>query len=206
MMVVIQMDNKEHVLLCVMGRTASGKDSLSNKLCERTGLKLITSYTTRPQRVNEGDTHIFTTKDTYNKALADGNMAAYTEIAGNVYWTTIDQLYENDVYIIDPVGVQNLRNLNLPNLRLVTVFINTPDDVRKERALNKRGDDRATFMKRDIDERDQFRAMLRNADFDYAISNIDASKAYSVLRWISTVEGVWQNNIEEEVYNVENSN
>jgi hypothetical protein len=35
--------------------------------------------------------------------------------------------------------------------------------------------------------------MLRNADFDYAISNIDISKAYSVLRWISTVEGVWKN-------------
>jgi hypothetical protein len=53
-------------------------------------------------------------------------------------------------------------------------------------------------MKRDMAERDQFRAMLRNADFDYAISNIDAAKAYSVLRWISTVEGAWKNNLEEE--------
>lgn len=191
------MENKEHVLLCILGRTSCGKDTLVNKLCERTGLTAITSYTTRPRRNNEGDTHIFSTKEVYEQIQAKGNVAAYTEIAGNVYWTTIDQLYEHSVYIIDYKGIETLRQLNLPNLRLVTIFINTPDDVRKERALNKRGDDRLTFMKRDMAERDQFRTMLRNADFDYAISNIDVAKAYSVLRWIATVEGAWKNNIEE---------
>jgi guanylate kinase len=193
------MDNKEHVLLCVMGRTSCGKDTLVGKLCERTGLTAITSYTTRPRRANEGDTHIFSTREEYEKMQVEGNVAAYTEIAENIYWTTIDQLYEHSVYIIDPKGVETLRQLNLPNLRIVTVYINTPDDVRKDRALNKRGDDRLAFMKRDMAEREQFRAMLRNADFDYSISNIDIAKAYSVLRWISTVEGAWQNNLEEGV-------
>lgn len=192
------MENKEHVLLCVLGRTSCGKDTLVGKLCERTGLTAITSYTTRPRRENEGDTHIFSTKEVYEQMQADGNIAAYTEIAGNYYWTTIDQLYEHSVYIIDYKGVETLRQLNLPNLRLVTVFINTPDDVRKHRALNKRGDDRIVFMKRDMAEREQFRAMLRNADFDYAISNIDVAKAYSVLRWITTVEGAWKNNLEDD--------
>lgn len=191
------MENKEHVLLCVLGRTSCGKDTLVGKLCERTGLTAITSYTTRPRRENEGDTHIFSTKEAYEQMQTEGNIAAYTEIAGNYYWTTIDQLYEHSVYIIDYKGVETLRQLNLPNLRLVTIFINTPDDVRKSRALNKRGDDRVIFMKRDIAERDQFRTMLRNADFDYAVSNIDVAKAYSVLRWIATVEGAWKNNLED---------
>ena len=191
------MENREHVLLCVLGRTSSGKDTLVNKLCERTGLTAITSYTTRPRRNNEGDTHIFSSKEEYEQMQADGNVAAYTEIAGNIYWTTIEQLYSHSVYIIDYKGIETLRQLNLPNLRLVTIFINTPDDVRKDRALNKRGDDRLAFMKRDMAEREQFRTMLRNADFDYAISNIDSAKAYSVLRWISTVEGVWKNDLED---------
>ena len=56
------MDNKEHVLLCVLGRTSCGKDTLVNKLCDRTGLTAITSYTSRPRRTNEGDTHIFSTR------------------------------------------------------------------------------------------------------------------------------------------------
>jgi guanylate kinase len=196
------MDNKEHVLLCVMGRTSCGKDTLVNKLCERTGLTAINSYTTRPRRNNEGDTHIFSTKEEYEQMQAEGNVAAYTEIAGNYYWTTIEQLYEHSIYIIDPRGVETLRQLNLQNLRIVTIFINTPDDVRKDRAINRRGDDRLTFMKRDMSEREQFRVMLRNADFDYAISNIDMSKAYSVLRWISQIEGAWKNNLVEEVHNV----
>lgn len=192
------MENKEHVLLCILGRTSCGKDTLVGKLCKRTGLTSITSYTTRPRRTNEGDTHIFSTREEYDRMKTEGNIAAYTEIAGNVYWTTIDQLYEHSVYIIDPHGVETLRQLNLPNLHIVTIYINAPDNVRKDRALNKRGDDKLTFMKRDMAERDQFRAMLRNADFDYAISNIDVSKAYSVLRWIATVEGAWKNNLEEE--------
>ena len=191
------MENKEHTLLCILGRTSCGKDTLVNKLCERTGLTAITSYTTRPRRNNEGDTHIFSTREVYEQMMANGDVAAYTEIAGNAYWTTISQIYEHSVYIIDPNGVETLRKLDLPNLRIVTVYINTPDEIRKERALNKRGDDRLVFMKRDMAERDQFRSMLRNADFDYAISNIDASKAYSVLRWIATVEGAWKNNMEE---------
>jgi guanylate kinase len=192
------MENKEHVLLCILGRTSCGKDTLVNKLCERTGLTSITSYTTRPRRNGEGDTHIFSTKEVYEQMQMEGNVAAYTEIAGNIYWTTIEQLYEHSVYIIDYKGIETLRELNLPNLRLVTIFINTPDDVRKERALNKRGDDRLTFMKREMAEREQFRTILRNADFDYAISNIDMPKAYSVLRWISQVEGAWKNSLEEE--------
>lgn len=190
------MNNNEHVLLCVVGRTGSGKDTLVNKLCERTGLKAINSYTTRPRRENEGDTHIFVTRDIYEQMQAQGNVAAYTEIANNAYWTTVNQLYENDIYIIDPNGIKTLKNLNLPNLRLVTVYINTPDKVREERALSMRKDDKRIFRTRDFSEAGQFREMLKNADFDYAISNINFSRAYSVLRWIATVEDVIKNNKE----------
>ena len=193
------MENKEHVLICIMGKTASGKDTLANKLCTRTGLRQVISYTTRERRVNEGDTHIFISAEEYQALEDSGQIAAFTQIGPYKYCCTIDQLYENDVYAIDPIGVQHLRELNLPNLRLVTVYVNTPDDIRKDRALKKRGDDRVTFMKREMAEREQFRAMLRNADFDYAISNIDIAKAYSVLRWIGQVEGCWKNNLEEGV-------
>ena len=187
------MNNKEHVLLCILGRTASGKDSLVNRLCERTGLKAINSYTTRPRRENEGDTHIFTTKEVYEQMQTEGNIAAYTEIAGNFYWTTIDQLYKNDVYIIDYDGLKTLRALNLPNLRLVSIFIHVPDHIREERALNQRKDDKSKFRVRNFAETAQFREMIKKVDYDYCISNIDFPRAYSVLRWVSQVEGVWKN-------------
>lgn len=191
------MKNNEHVLLCIMGRTGSGKDTLVNSLCERTGLKSLISYATRNRRENEGDTHIFTTNDVYEEMKKNGEVAVSTEIAGINYWTTMDQLYKNDIYIIDPHGIKILKELNLPNLRLVSVYINTPDDIREQRVLHKRKDDKTKFRTRDFAERNQFREMLKNADFDYAISNIDFAKAYSTLRWISQVEGVWKNNMED---------
>ena len=185
--------NKEHTLLLIVGRTASGKDSLVNKLCERTKLTAITSYTTRPRREGEGDTHIFTTEDVYEQMQAEGRVAAYTQIAGYHYWTTIEQLYTNDLYIIDYQGIKTLRELNLPDIRFVTVFVNVPDDVREERALKKRKDDKFVFRKRSLDEAAQFREMLKNADFDYSVSNLELPKAYAVLRLISDIEGVWKN-------------
>ena len=192
------MQNKEHTLLLIIGRTASGKDTLVNKLCERTGLKQLISYTTRNRRQNESNTHIFVSENDYYEMLNNNQIAVDTNIAGNFYWSTIDLLYESDIYVVDYIGYQKLKELNLPNLHLISVYINTPDHIRKERALNKRGDDKLVFMKRDIAERDQFRMMLKCSDFDYAVSNIDAAKAYSVLRWIATVEGVWKNDLEEE--------
>lgn len=185
--------NKEHTLLCILGKTACGKDSIVKKLCERTKLTAITSYTTRPRRENEEDTHIFTTEDVFSQMQAEGEIAAYTEISGYHYWTTIDQLYKNDLYIIDYQGLQVLQELNLPNLRIVSVFINVPDKIREERALKKRKDDRFVFRKRNLDESSQFREMLKNADFDYAVSNIELPKAYSILRYISDIEGLWKN-------------
>ena len=189
--------SKEHVLLCILGRTASGKDSLVNRLCEKTGFTQIISYTTRARRDNEGETHRFVTKQVYDTMLASGEVAVDTNIDGNYYWATIEQLYENDVYILDYIGLKKLKSLNLPGLRLVSVFINTPDEIRKARALEKRGDDRGKFLSRDFDEKTQFREMLKKADFDYAVSNIEFINATSVLRWISTVEGVWTNHKED---------
>ena len=187
------MNNTEHVLICLMGKTASGKDTLANRLCERAGLRQIISYTTRERRENEGDTHIFISDAEYQTIEDSGQIAAFTKIGPYKYCCTIDQLYENDIYVVDPIGVQHLRELNLPNLKLVTVYVNVPDDVRKDRALNKRGDNRLAFVKRDIAEKEQFRTMLRNADFDYAISNIEWPKAYSCLRHIADIEGIWKN-------------
>lgn len=193
------MKSDEHVLLCVMGRSASGKDTLVNMLCERTGLKQVISYTTRERRVNEGETHIFISDEEYQELETSGQIAAFTQIGQHKYCCTISQLYDNDIYVIDPIGVKHLRELNLPDLRLVTVFVNVPDDVREERALNKRGDDKIKWRVRNRNESEQFRQMLRDADFDYAVQNLNLPRAYSVLRWIATVEDVIKNNKENKV-------
>lgn len=188
--------NKEHVLMCVMAESAAGKDRLVNELCNRNNLTQLISYTTRVKRTNEGDTHIFVDEETYQQMKDDNNIAAYTYINGNHYWSTINQLYESDFYVIDPRGVESLKALNFPNLHLVTVYINVPEDVRKERA-KLRGDDMNVYRNRCLSEREQFRDMKKNMNVDYVVPNVDFAKSYSVLKWIATVEGVWKNHQED---------
>ena len=176
-----------HKLFCIMGETASGKDTLTKKLCEDTGMKAIVSYTTRPRRTNEGDTHIFVDDSVYEQ-MKD-NLAAYTEINGFRYWTTIEQIYDNDIYIIDPNGLETLENIGLEDIDLCSIYINVPIDVRLERALY-RGDSLEDFFSRNKSEMRQFIQMKAAGGFDYAISNLNEDKAYAVLKYIVEVETV----------------
>ena len=189
--------SNEHVLMCILGESSSGKDTLVNQICKTSNLTQLISYTTRPQRKNEGATHVFVDEDIYNSMKENNEIAAYTNINNNRYWSTVEQLYDSDFYVIDAVGVDSLKNLNLPNLRIVTVYINVPEDIRKERAM-KRGDDVVTYKSRCFSERNQFREMKKNMDVDYVVPNIELPKAISVLKWIATVEGVWKNHEEDE--------
>lgn len=191
--------NKPHTLICVLGKTAAGKDELVNRLCTTTKAKQLISYTTRLKRIGEGNTHIFVDETKYFDMLDAGSVAVDTNIAGNYYWSTIDQLYESDIYIVDYLGYKKLKEMDLPGIKLVSVFINTPDELRRDRALNKRKDDKSKFLIRDRLEKKQFEDMLKSADFDYSIQNIRFPEAYSVFKWIAMAEGVptQQNDLKE---------
>lgn len=190
--------NNEHVLVLLVGRTGSGKSSLIDKLCTKIGCKQLISHTTRPRRNENDNDHIFVTVDDYKEAKASGNIVAETEIAGNYYYATVDQLYEADFYTIDPYGRDKLLEHDLPGIRFVTVYISCPSDIREQRAVGKRGDNKTVFRQRDFAERSQFRKFVTDEQWDYSIKNMSFAKTYSVLRWICDVEKVWKNHQEEK--------
>ena len=188
--------SKEHVVILLVGRTGSGKTSLIKKLCEKTGLRQLVSHTTRPPRKDsKNDDHIFVDVDTYLQAKVNDEIAAETEIAGNYYYATKEQLYNADLYTIDPAGRSGLLAMNLPNIRFVTVYISCPNEERERRAL-RRGDDKHVYRVRDYSEKQQFKHFVLNEQWDYSICNQDFAKAYSCLRWIAQIEGCWKNDKE----------
>ena len=195
----------EHVVILIVGRTNSGKSSLVKKLCERTNLTALQSYTTRQKRSESDNDHIFVSTEDYFLAKENGEIAIDAEIAGNYYYSTIEQLYNADLYTINPDALNRLLELDLPNIRFVIVYISCPDKIREERSI-KRGDDKHKYRVRNFAERQEFRKFSTEEKWDYAINNLNFSKSYSVLRWITQIENAWKNHLKEESSYVENSN
>lgn len=183
-------NNKMKTIFLMIGESSSGKDCLVEKLCKETELKQLKSYTTRERRKNEGETHIFISSEDVKEYSND--MIAYTKIGNFEYFATVQQLYDSDIYIIDPIGVDYLKLItkykNITDIRFVTIYINTPPELRKERALNQRKDNPEVYYQRVLDEQGQFTKFKACGDFDYAILNVDFDKAYKILNSIISVE------------------
>ena len=183
-----------HTLFIVASETSGGKDSLVNMACADKDLNMskVVSYATRPKRQDErDDSHVFIKPEEVAQYKQD--MIAYTKIGQYEYFATADQILNADFYILDPNGIKSFKYLLAQNpkyndIRLVTIYINTPQDIRMARALLNRQDDFDTYMKRANDERDQFEEFKRNVDFDYAILNVDFNKSYKIFKTIIQTE------------------
>lgn len=174
------------VVYLICGESGSGKSLLVQKMCDELGKKQLISYTTRPCRGEDDTGHIFITEDEVEQY--EGEIIAFTEINGYVYFATKSQLQECDFYIIDYDGILYLRDMDLPDIRFVTIYINVDRDTRQYRAVEQRGDNLSSFSERSLSEHEQFVTMKRKADFDYSICNYNLDKAQLVLSMIMLAE------------------
>ena len=182
-----------HTIFLIVGESGSGKDTLVSLLCNECNYKQVLSYTTRPKRIGEGATHRFINPNEVEQYKDE--IVAYTRIGEFEYFATKSQLKEADFYIIDYEGVKYMKNLNLDmsDIRFVTIFIHTPRHIREERVLTTRKDNVTTFYKRCFNEDIQFKEMLIKGDFDYSISNIDINKSYEIFKHIIETERATNN-------------
>lgn len=171
-------------IFLIVGESSSGKDSLSN-LLEHDGYKILKSYATRPPRLNEGNTHIFIKPNEVNQFKDD--MIAYTKIGEYEYFSTKQQLLDNDIYIIDPQGVKYLKS-KASDIKIITIYINVSESERKNRAMYIRKDNIEDIEKRFKAEEQQFDGFKLNANFDYSVCNYDLVKSYKILKKIIEVE------------------
>ena len=152
-------------MVCVLGRTCSGKDSLiksavkvanikiidtlekaTESICFHPKYEFVVSYTTRPKRDCETDgvEHIFISKEEYDRNYSKKyeNKLAYTEIDGNIYFTLysqIDEIHKRGnipVYIIDFKGLIKLVN-KLNNIDIYKIYIHASEEERMARYINR---------------------------------------------------------------------
>lgn len=158
-----------HTVFCIIGRSASGKSSITKEVAKRLGLKILKSYTTRPMRPGETpetSDHIFITSE----QVAQYNHVAYTKINDYEYFATQEQLDECDLYIIDPKGFYELYSNVSKDTKLVPIYIALPQRIARCRAIE-RGDDILVWEGRISDENDQFTAFEERGAANHVIVN-----------------------------------
>ena len=175
-------------IFCIIGETASGKDSIVKKLKNwfdaPHNLRQVVSCTTRKKRENETDgvEHYFLTDNEYAAMHAYSTVIAETQIGKFRYMATYDELLKSDIYIIDPNGLENFKKIiEMMNLdvELVTIYIHASLDTRIERGKF-RGDDKEVFLNRVKSEENQFSRFRENKEFDYIIFNEDNMLEFAV--------------------------
>ena len=117
----------------IVAPSGAGKTLLTELLEQEYGYKTIQSYTTRQPRHDGERGHLFITNKEFDELLANEIIVAYTEFCGNRYCATAKQVDENDLYVIDPKGIEFFKNSYKGNKDVKVIYIESSTSTRYER-------------------------------------------------------------------------
>ena len=167
----------ERYLVVVSGPSGCGKDTVVTQLIKRRpGVELSVSCTTRAMREgeHEGVDYYYISEDEFRARLQKGRMLEYTEYAGNLYGTPMDEIEQRlaekktVVLVIDVRGGESVKAI-YPGALLI--FIMPPSRQELERRLRARGQDsEETILRRLAGSRGE---MEHAPEFDYVVVNRD---------------------------------
>lgn len=134
-------------LFCLMGKSATGKDSISHKLRrELKDLRTVTLYTTRPPRCGEHDgrEYFFIDEARLAEFAAAGKVIeqrAYETVAGTWQYATIDDgridLAQHSYLLIGTLESYARLQEYFGRERVVPLYIEVDDGVRLLRAVRR---------------------------------------------------------------------
>lgn len=158
------MSKLNNIIICLVGKSGSGKSTIAKKLKDEYGYDILTSYTTRSKRNEDDNDHIFINQEEYN-ALPD--KVATTVFANCSYCATKEQVDNNDIYIIDLNGLKQLKTLYRTyggTKKIVSIFIDVPMEECLYRMRN-RGDSEDSCWARLRHDDDAFRDADEKCDY-----------------------------------------
>lgn len=132
----------------IMGKSASGKDTIAKILKEKLGIKSYVMYTTRPMRAGEeeGVDYFYTTEDKIEEYRNNGKLIesrTYQTVHGPWTYATVndDQLEgDNDIIGLGTlesyVKVKNFFK-EKGNESLLPVYIEIDEETRRQRAIKR---------------------------------------------------------------------
>ena len=126
-------------MLILVGHSASGKTEIANELKRDYDMKKIITYTTRPKRINEIDDvdYHFVSEERFLELKEKDFFVETTYFNGYYYGSSKEDVKDDAVVILDPIGLSNFKNSKLDNI--IAIFLNCDENIRYNRMI-KRGD------------------------------------------------------------------
>ena len=188
---MVESSNFHHkIIVLLVGKSGTGKTTIAERCGELYGLRQIQSYTTRPRRTPDETGHIFANERMFHSL---GNLVAYTKFNGYEYCATAQQVEDNDIYVIDPKGVEYFKEHYKGSKQPVIVYIVASKDPHKAfnlcyERMKERGSSIDEAVERAVFDNREFSGFEDKAD--YIFSNEDPEDidriAESICRIIRT--------------------
>ena len=164
-------------IYCMMGKSSSGKDTLYKEIREMfPEFRTVTLYTTRPAREGERDgvEYFFSTRENFEKKIAEDGLIEYAEYCGNYYGTPksyVEQQLAAGKDVILEIEIQGALKVKEKLPETLLLFVTPPSAaVLKDRLVG-----RGTETMEVIDQR-MSRAVEESQGieaYDYLVVNDD---------------------------------
>lgn len=160
-------------MLIILGKTASGKNTIVNELVKNYGFKQLVTYTTRPKRKGEieGVTYHYISLEEFKKKDREGFFAEssyFCPASGGewAYGTSLEDFKKADdktVLITNPRGYYSLLS-NIGLGHACSIYIIAKEDILLDR-LEERGDSFLEAQRRIVADREDFEDVGNYVDF-----------------------------------------
>jgi len=120
------------ILFIISAPSGSGKSTLVNQLRSLVdNLEFSVSYTTRGPRGSEQESreYHFTTREDFERMIADGEFLEYADVFGNYYgtaWRTLDEAFAKGKDVLLDIDVQGASQVRQRVPDAVSIFIMPP--------------------------------------------------------------------------------
>lgn len=140
-------------MICLIGKTASGKDTIAKELVNKYGYKRIVTYTTRPIRdgEKEGVNYYYISKDEFLRMIDNDDFAEwkkYKTVDGDWYYGValkdLDQS-KKSILIVTPDGYKDIIDTLGYRPKSIYIYANSETIIKR---LSQRGDSREEALRR----------------------------------------------------------
>jgi guanylate kinase len=167
---------RQPLIIVVSGPGGVGKGTIVDALVERDPrLWLSRSWTTRAQRPGEPDSaYVFTTRDEFERRIAEGGFLEWTEFLGNYYGTPLPEPTEGADVVLE-IEVDGARQVKAIHPDALLLFVLPPTRAEQERRLRGRGDEPDTVVSRLRKAEDEEPVGIALADHVVVNDDLDAT-------------------------------